>query len=92
MMNNKELHIHDEQIIEKLTTIAKLQNRTVEDMLDIVLHDWIEDYEDYMRNNPILQMIASADELGAIADRDDISEHFDELLREMIANDEDYGY
>ncbi len=45
-----------------------------------------------MRNNPILQMIASADELGAIADRDDISEHFDELLREMIANDEDYGY
>ncbi len=43
MMNNKELHIHDEQIIEKLTTIAKLQNRTVEDMLDIVLHDWIED-------------------------------------------------
>lgn len=91
-MANLQLHIRDEQIIEKLTSIAKLQNRTVEEMLDFVLHDWIEDYEDYMRNNPILQMIASADELGAIADRDDISEHFDELLREMIANDEDYGY
>lgn len=91
-MANLQLHIRDEQIIEKLTSIAKLQNRTVEEMLDFVLHDWIEDYEDYMRNNPILQMIASADELGAIADRDDISEHFDELLREMIENDEDYGY
>lgn len=81
-MANLELNIRDEQIIEKLTTIAKRQNRTVEDMLDVMLHDWIEWYEDYMRNNPLLQMMKSADELGAVADRDDISEHFDELLRE----------
>ncbi len=83
-MANSELHIRDEKIIEKLTTIANLQNRTVEDMLDIVLHDWIAHYEDHMRNNPILQMIASADELGAVADRDDISEHFDELLHNTM--------
>lgn len=83
-MADLELNIRDEQIIEKLTTIAKRQNRTVEDMLDIMLHDWIEWYEDYMRNNPLLQMMKSADELGAVADRDDISEHFDDILVDMM--------
>lgn len=77
-MDNPNLQIQDADIIQKLGQIAKLQQRSIED----VLRDWIEEYEAYLRNNPLLQMIKASDELGMVADRDDISEHFDELLRE----------
>ena len=76
-MDNQDLQIHDAEIIQKLTTIAKLQQRTIED----VLRDWIHEYEAYLQNNPLLQMIKSADELGMVADRDDIAENFDDILR-----------
>lgn len=76
-MDNPNLQIQDAEIIQKLGQIAKLQQRTIED----VLRDWIHEYEAYLQNNPLLQMIKSADELGMVADRDDVSEHFDDILR-----------
>lgn len=84
-MNTQPLHIQDEDIIQKLTSIAKLQQRTIE----AVLRDWIDEYEAYLHENPLLQMIQSADELGLVADRDDISEHFDELLYEAKKHEYD---
>ena len=79
-MANSELHIRDEQIIEKLTTIAKFQGQAIED----ILRNWIQAYETHLRDNPILHMAYSAEEMGAIADRDDIAEHFDELLHNTM--------
>ncbi len=79
-MDNPNLQIQDEDIIQKLTTIAKFQGQGIED----VLRHWIDAYETQLRQNPILHMAYSAEEIGAIADRDDIAEHFDDILREMM--------
>lgn len=74
------LHIQDEDIIQKLTTIAKFQGLPIED----ILRGWINAYEIQLRKNPILHMAYSAEEIGAVADRDDIAENFDDILREMM--------
>lgn len=76
-MDNQDLQIQDAEIIQKLGQIAKFQGQGIED----ILRDWIDAYEIQLRKNPILHMAYSAEEIGAIADRDDIAENFDDILR-----------
>lgn len=77
-----ELLIRDEQIAHKLLSLSTRESRSVEALLD----DMIRDYETRPSEtgNPLLKMAESAKVLGLHADRDDISEHFDELLRDSF--------
>lgn len=74
-----ELLIRNEDLARRVLEIAEREQRSVEAVLDAVLTA----YENVPHKNPLLQMAAAADALGATADCDDISEHFDEVLREM---------
>ncbi len=73
-----ELLIRNEEIARRLFEIAARDRASVED----VLTEMIAFYEARPLENPLLKMAAAADALGATADRDDVSEHFDALLRE----------
>lgn len=83
-----ELLIRNEQIAHKLLALSTRESRSVEALLD----DMIRDYESRPsgEENPLMKMAASAEALGLQADRDDISEHFDELMRNSLGKpDED---
>jgi DNA-binding ferritin-like protein (Dps family) len=73
-----EVLIRDEQIARRLFDIAAREERSVE----AVLEELIDLYEARPLENPLLKMAAAADKLGLTADHDDISEHFDALLRD----------
>jgi hypothetical protein len=73
-----ELVIRNEDLARRLFEIAARDNSPVETLLEAM----IAIYEARPLENPLLKMAAAADALGATADRDDVSEHFDALLRE----------
>jgi hypothetical protein len=79
-----DLLIHNETVIHQLLAIANREQRPVE----VILVDMIRAYEAQPPQNPLLQMAAAADALGLHADRDDISENFDSLLRDSWGEDD----
>ncbi|MBL8134523.1 MAG: hypothetical protein JNL42_21870 [Anaerolineae bacterium] len=76
-----ELFIRDERIAQKLRDLSEKEARSVEALLD----DMIQTYESRPEDNPILRMASAAEALGLEADADDVSERFDELLRQSYA-------
>ena len=74
-----DLIIHDDNVAQRLREIAGQEHRPIEQVLDDLLH--LYDARHTLVEDPILQMAAAADRLGLVADRDDISEHFDSVFQ-----------
>jgi len=80
----------EESLAEKLKAFAAHQHRKADD----ILAEWVKaglssleaDEPVDASTNPMLRMAQRAEELGLSSGRSDISENFDAVLREVVAD------